>query len=132
LHFALLCFATKVVIAQPVVISENTTICQYLSCVNELVCGDLTVTRVSYGRITKFTLNGTLIGEETGTVYRLQHADLWKTIYNEGQVHTELFTTTVHADSKLIAKVHFSFHFTINANKEMVERKWDDLTVDCK
>jgi hypothetical protein len=126
-------FATNAVNAQPVVISEDTKyFCQHLTCVNEMVCGDLTATRVSYGRIYKFTVNGTLIGEETGTAYRLQHADLWKTIYNEGQVHTELFTTTVHADGKLIAKVHSSFHFTINANKEMVEWKWDDLTVECK
>jgi hypothetical protein len=129
----MLCFATNAVNAQPEIIDQWTEkACLYFPCMDEQVCGEWTFTRVYYEKISKFTVAGTFIGQETNTVYRFQHNEIIKVIWTPGQVGKWKFSTMLFADGKLIGDVNFLFHYTINALHETVVWKWGDMTMQCK
>jgi hypothetical protein len=119
--------------AQPAQKGQETwTTCWPLDCVGELACGDITHTWLSNGNIFKESYIGTLIGQETGTFYKIKQTYSTLIVGNKSYVFTNPVTIMVHANGKLIAFLHFLSHVTINANGETTVWIGADWTVECK
>jgi hypothetical protein len=126
-------FVTNAVNAQRAQHGQETyTTCWPIDCVSEWACGDITYTWLWNGHLWKESYTGTLIGQDTKTVYKIKQ--IYSTVINgnKAYVFTNPVTIMVHANGKLIALLHFVSHVTINANGETTVWRDADWSVECK
>jgi hypothetical protein len=128
-------FATSAVDAQAQQGSTTWYQCYNLPCVGEVVCGDMTYSWFQNGKINKFELSGTFIGQSTGTVYKFK--ETWDDKHfgheaNDGNVNYHHETIMLHANGKLVAILHGIGHNTVNANGENVNDMWKGYELECK
>ena len=116
--FILMGFASKAVNGQAGKMTVE--ICVNFYCMNEDACGYVTY-HWSKDAINSFW-DGKLIGTKTGTVYLVKNGAIFHRNYNE---NNDAFNRNlvgymmIHADGKLIAKLRYQYHITINANGEI-------------
>ncbi len=91
-------------------------------CLNQNLTGTLTVERITINNHRQIHHYGTLTGESDGLKY---YAEMMTNIQDKGNWFEEglkAITQTwpanyhIYRDGKLIAIIHFSYHYTVNAN----------------
>lgn len=135
--FAILCiiagFTSNNVNGQPVRREYSVRMGVFIPCLNESLSGVVVTQQTVWDNKVQLKLDdGILIG----TISRLEYSvtqlinhEMW---YDQSAVN-DTFTRTlmVRLDGKLVAKIHMTMHYTINANgEETVDFLKND--VDCK
>lgn len=135
--FFMLGFGTCTLNAQPVQHGEETNfICieqnnTYYPCLPEDICGYVTYSWISNGKIFTQNFGGMFEGRNSGSVYRIKDTQSSKVISNKGQSSSWSKTVLVHCDGKPVAKLSFSVHTTVNANGETTAQHFDDWVWEC-
>jgi hypothetical protein len=104
-------------------------------CMNQNLTGTLTVEKTYINNHLQIRHSGTLTGESDGLKY---YADMMTNIEDKAnwdewgqQAITQTWPANYHIsrDGKLIAIIHFSYHYTVNANGEWASYHGD--TFEC-
>jgi hypothetical protein len=104
-------------------------------CMNQNLTGTLTVEKTYINNHLQIRHSGTLTGESDGLKY---YADMMTNIEDKAnweewgqQAITQTWPANYHIsrDGKLIAIIHFSYHYTVNANGELTSYHGD--TFEC-
>jgi hypothetical protein len=137
--FIMLGFASKAVNGQAEVFRGTVPMCTYLTCVDELVCGEFSYNGVSNKNMDMSYEHSIFIGQTSGTVYKvmgINHYQINKARRQEpkdcAMSRTDQSSYIIHANGKIIAKLQVVFHMTINANGELTA--WvepDSWSVEC-
>jgi len=90
----------------------------YIWCAEEEATGEVKETWLTNNNTLIYTFSGTFTGLESGTVYAVLDTRKEKEIYNKSEVYTHEENMLIHANGKLIARLHVINHFTANANGE--------------
>ncbi|MBN2396311.1 MAG: hypothetical protein JXC36_07605 [Candidatus Atribacteria bacterium] len=136
--FMLLCiiavFAFNPIKAQPPVIKGEYTYDmtgQYIPCTDDYLTGFVTVEykimpNLYMEKPFKVYITGT-----SGKVYELSQIYVSNSFPFNGKEITDVSTAIVKLDGKVIGKLHWTYHLTINANGEVTVEKFD-VGWDCK
>lgn len=111
-------FATYSLNAQPAVTEKGILSDPwYIKCTGENATGNLNYIFVKNKNMFSMSIHGTLIGEESGTVYLIKDGYGQQLIMNnDGAVWTWKWDVMIHANGKPIMRVKVHAHATANSN----------------
>jgi len=96
----------------------------YFDCLNQNLTGTLTVERITINNHKQIHHYGTLIGQSDGLEYyaemmtNIQDKNNWYDFGLKAITQTWPANYHIYRNGTLIAIIHFSFHYTVNANGE--------------
>ncbi len=104
-------------------------------CLNQNLAGWLTVERITINNHKQVRHYGTLIGQSDGLEYyaemitNIEDKANWDEFGQEAITQTWPANYHLYRDGKLFAIIHFSYHYTVNANGEWASYHGD--TFEC-